>query len=302
MMWSVTSAIQSKQIDLAFERFEPLLGVLQNDWKEEYWSIVVLESWLLSSLGLQEEAMKLVESVPDNAADVAGKYVVRGDILSRQRRYWRRDKDWSRSVENGNVTAWSWWHRSKWMRGQSQELECLEQTLYSQEAHSVHYMRYVDRLMQNKEWSSALLISIQGLSRFPEADALFKKAIVSAQKDAGQEALERLLLDVPEHTKALLVTGFIRWMNKDVDGAWSTFQQAKNIGESSRLFFMMQEQVAAQVSENIHWRTVLETAQQFPQEDTWKILLKNMATTVERKRELQLFVDRQNNIPQTLNE
>ena len=302
IMWSVTSAIQSKQMDLAFERFEPLFGVLKTEWKEEYWSIIVLESWLLSSLGLQEEAMKLVDSVPDNVIDVAGKNVVLGDILSRQRRYWRRDKVWSRAVENGSVTAWSWWHRSRWLRGQSQEIECLEQALYSQEVHSIHYTMYVDRLIQNKEWSSALLVSIQGLSRFPEADVLFKKAIVSAQQDEGKESLERLLFEFPEHTKALLVTGFIRWMNKDVEGAWSTFQKAKNIGESSRLFFMLQEQVAAQVSANTHWTTVLETARQFPNEDVWRALLKNMATTVEREVELQLFFDHQNNTPQTLDE
>jgi tetratricopeptide (TPR) repeat protein len=302
VMWSVTSAIQSKQVDLAFDRFEPLLGVLRNDWKEEYWSIVILEAWLLSSLGLQEDAMKLVGSVPDSATDVAGKQVVMGDILSRQHRYWRRDKAWSRAIDNGNVTAWTWWHRSRWQRGKSQEMECLEQALSSQEVHAIHYTRYVDRLIQNKEWSNALLVSIQGLSRFPEADSLFKKAIVSAQQDAGKEALERLLIDVPEHTKALLVTGFIQWMNNDVDGAWSIFQRAKDIGESSRLFFLLQEQIAAQVSTATHWATVLETAQKFPNDDIWQILLKKMATTVERKRELQILFDVQKTVPQSSEE
>lgn len=299
IMWSVTSAIQSNQVDLAFDRFEPLLGVLKNDWKEEYWSIVILEAWLLSSLGLQEEAMKLVKSVPNSAMDVAGKEVVLGDVLDRQRRYWRRDRAWSRSIENGSVTAWNWWHKSRWQRVESQEIECLKQALNSQEVHSIHYTRYVDRLIQNQEWSNALLVSIQGLSRFPDAESLFKKAIVSAQQDAGKEALERLLFEVPEHTKALLVTGFIRWMNNDVDGAWSTFQRAKNVGESSKLFFLLQEQIAAQVSATTHWTTVLETAQRFPDDDIWNVLLKKMATTVDRKRELQLFFDVQKTDPQS---
>ena len=75
-MWSVVAALRANQLDRAFDEFEPLLGFLQGEWSEDYWSIVLLESWLLFEVGLQKEAHTLLKEVPNDSIDASGKHIL----------------------------------------------------------------------------------------------------------------------------------------------------------------------------------------------------------------------------------
>ena len=84
-MWSVVAALRSNQLDRAFDEFEPLLIFLQREWSDDYWSIVLLEAWLLFEVGLQKEAHTLLKEVPNDSMDLSGKHILLFTELYRQK-------------------------------------------------------------------------------------------------------------------------------------------------------------------------------------------------------------------------
>jgi hypothetical protein len=126
-MYVVTAFLRAGEIDAAFETFEPLLRFLetndsgynhrqqtseQSGWTDEHWSVVILEAWLLSTVGLDRESLSLLENVPSTTGDAGGKYIVETNIRHRRYQFRKRNRLWKESLTSPSISAWNWWHKA----------------------------------------------------------------------------------------------------------------------------------------------------------------------------------------------
>ena len=288
-MWSVVAALRSEQLDTAFDQFEPLLTFLQGDWQDEYWSIVLLEAWLLFEVGLQKEAHTLLKEIPSDSLDASGKSIVLFTEVYCMKSRWAQERFWSRTATSGLLTSWSWWHRANVERYPEDQATLLQNMMHSNYVGQRHYLDFVRFHLQEQKWSTALNSALQGLAQYPNSQHLYKLAVIVARHDEGEAELSQLLKRFPEHTKALLVQSFICAMNQQFQTAWSILETARSYGESSQFFWDLREEVSHQLSKEVQWQFLKEGFSTFPDDSSWLQKLEENARTERQFEELKLL-------------
>ena len=289
-MWSVVAALRAEQLDKAFDEFEPLLIFLQEEWSEDYWSIVLLEAWLLFEVGLQREALRLLKEVPNDSVDASGKHILLFTEYYTQKSSWTQDRFWERAATDGLLTSWSWWHRANFESYVEQRETFLQSMMHSRYLGQRHYGDFVRFHLEEQKWGIALHSALQGMTQYPNSQHLYKQAIIVARYEQGSIELEHLLQRFPEHTKALLVQSFICTMNQQFQTAWNFLEMAKRYGESSKLFWDLRMEVSRHLSNEIHWQLLKEGFLAFPDEPSWLKNLEDNARTevqIEEVRSLK---------------
>ncbi len=268
-MWAITAALRAGDNDLAFREFEPLLTRLQ-DSEEDSWTYLILESWILSSLNLHQEALSLLKSVPESASDWEGRNIVYANILHRQRRFAKRDRFWKVGLREGYMGAWTWWHRAQWSNNVDTKKELLEKSLHLRDAKPVHFLALINLAIASEYWQYALDTTLVGLSLYPESKQLLQKGVVIAQQSDASIHLNEMVQRFPEHTKCRLLQGAVLLYQQDFQRAWQTFLIAQEMGESSKLFHSFKISTAMALSKQLHHQTLLEAIALYPEQQSWK--------------------------------
>ena len=288
-MWAVVAALRAERLDTAFDEFEPLLTFLQGEWRDEFWSIVLLEAWLLFEVDLQKEARTLLKEIPNDSVDASGKHIVLFTEWYARRSSRSQERFWNRTAADGLLTSWSWWHRVNLERHSEHQATLLQNMMHSSNVGQRHYLDFVRYHLQEQRWSTALNSALQGLTQYPNSEHLYKQAVIVARYDEGEAELDSLLTRFPEHTKALLVRSFICVMNQQFQMAWTILETARSYGESSQFFWDLREEVSPQVSKEVHWQFLKEGFMTFPDEPSWLRKLEENARTDVELEELRVL-------------
>ncbi len=272
-MWAITAALRAEEYELAFREFEPLLSHIEKQ-EGDYWSYLILESWILSTLNLHQEALSLLKSVPKNALDWEGRNIVYANILHRQHRFVKRDRFWLHGVNDSGVGAWTWWHKAQWSNSTDSKKEVLEQALQFADATPVHFLELINLAISAEHWKYALDTTLVGLSLHPESTSLLQKGIVVAQQSEVSSQLNSMVDSFPEHTKLRLLKGAVLLYQQDFQRSWDALFVAQELGESSKLFYSLKISVAKAISEQLHHQTLQEAIILYPEQGGWKAELK----------------------------
>ena len=267
-IWATIAALRAGDIAGAFDEFEPLLPFLEMEWKEEYWSIVALESWLLFEVGLDREARILLREIPDTSLAAAGKYILLYTEVYSERTPRRQKKIWEQMTRQGHLTAWTWWHKIR-LSKQSTHPVILQRMLKSKYVGPIQYVDAIDYYRTDQKWQGALLVALKGLSLFPDSKQLYKEAVLIANNEEGERALLNYLDRFPEHTKALLVQSFVLMMDHQFERAWAILELAKEYGEHSDFFWGLREDVSYELSEELYFQVLKEGLLAHPNDDAW---------------------------------
>jgi len=267
-IWATVAALRAEDISSAFDQFEPLLSFLNLEWKEDYWSIVALEAWLLFEAGLDKEARVLLEEIPDGSLAATGKYILLYTEMYSHGSQRRQERFWEKMTHQGFITSWTWWHRIRLSESNAHPA-MFQGMLQSKFAGPIQYIDVVRRYSAEQKWQRALLIALNGLSLFPESKLLYKEAIIIARNDEGRLALFNYIDRFPEHTKALLVQSFVLMMDNQFENAWTILEMAKEYGEHSDIFWRLREGVGLELSKEVYLQVLKEGALTHPNDDTW---------------------------------
>ena len=290
-IWATVAALRADDISSAFDEFEPLLSVLNLDWKEDYWSIVTLEAWLLFEAGLDKEARILLDEIPEGSLAASGKYILLYTEMYSHRSQRKQERFWEKMTEQGLITSWTWWHRIRLSKPNVQPA-LFQGMLQSKFAGPIQYIDVVRRYSAEQKWQSALLIALNGLSLFPDSKPLYKEAIIIARHEEGRAALGSYLDRFPEHTKALLVQSFVLMMDDQFENAWTILEKAKEYGEHSDIFWGLREGVGLELSTEIYLQVLKEGALTHPNDDTWLQKIDSFEKSEWKIEELRLLRQR----------
>ncbi len=263
-MYVVTAFLRAGDIDSAFQTFEPLLQFLQSHtngenhlkhtseqaWTDEHWSIVILEAWLLSRVGLDRESLSLVKHVPSTTLDAGGKYIVETNIRHRRYQFRQRNRIWKEGLSSSSIKAWNWWHKAQWETDTQLQLEVMGQAVKAPHSNVIHHQQYIDLLVDTKNWEQAMRSVVDALSLFPESRGLFAKAVAIAQREEGRLLLHDWYTIFPEHTKVLMIIGYCEVLQGRPVDAMNKFLEAEQLGESSTLFRLLKEQVRSLINQD----------------------------------------------------
>ena len=282
-IWLVVSELRQGDLNAAYDDFAPLLDF--DTWKNEDWSILILEGWLLNELNQYRKLEGLLSDVPREHADYAGSLIVRLNAYSLDGRQRKQEKLWQQ-IDPRTLDAWLWWHRSQHVSGDYKG-QYLQQAIQTKPADSRHFNTYAKYLLRIDEPRQSMRILLQGLSAHPTSISLTSLAVAVSKEQNMLEWLEQQVLLFPEHTKMQWILGSVHLSNRDPDLAWNRFVQALNTGDSSLLLELsLRKSYSEAFTYPDKWADVFSIAQAYPENKFWIDSLLKLSEERDHRQEV----------------
>ena len=280
VMWSVVSYIRAGNYADAYTQ----LGILMPRAESIGWSVLVLESWLLNSLGGSKESIAILKHYPQKDPDYLGAQIVLLEAYNDKGKKRKAEKLEEQVISSGQADAWFWWWVSQTSESSDRELAFL-QMVESQNATIFHYQETIRHFVFKGQLDLALKIGLNGIDRFSHSEKL-RNQLVDIFHGERKQVLVDKVSKIPEHSQAQALLGAIYLAEKEYEKAEEHFSLAIQYGEEKEdIFEELAETQMLQGNEEEARQTIGLAVQKHPKNQKFWDEFWQLSQTTEEKME-----------------
>ena len=280
VMWSVVSYIRSGNYSNAYTQ----LGIIMPRAEQIGWSVLVLESWLLNSLGGTKESIAILKHYPSSDPDYLGAQIVLLDAYRQREKQRKFRKLEEHVITSGKADAWFWWWHSHHAEKEDRSAAFL-QMIEASNATVFHYQEAIQHFVFAQDIETALKIGLSGMDIFSKTRSL-EEQLVAVFSGEKKTIVEEKIKKIPEHSQAQALLGAIYLSEKEYEKAEKHFSLAIAYGvEKEDIFEELMESQILQGNEKDARQTIALAIQKHPKNQQFWDKLWQLSQTNEEQLE-----------------
>ena len=234
VIWSVVSYIRASNYSDAYTQ----MGIIMPRAEHIGWSVLVLESWLLYSLGGSKESISILKHYPFNEPDYLGAQIVLLEAYQAKGKKRKAQKRREEIVSSGKADAWFWWWTLNSSGFENRDTAFL-QMVEAKNSTIFHYQEAIRHFVFKDDLGMALNIGLSGLENFEKFSTIkrLQEQLVESFSGEHKQILLEKISKIPEHSQAQALLGAVYLAEKEYEKAEEHFSLALQYGEEKEDIF-----------------------------------------------------------------